>query len=287
VANDKRKVCMSGVVVEQLTASIGAEVKDLGLKEVLADPALQADIRSALSQHLVLAFRDQFLDDETHIAAAGIFGDPLIPVFKQVAGITQPIDEISDSATKMPDRDGWHTDAPFMPQPPGVALLRALKVPATGGDTLWANMYAAYDALSPTMQEMLKDVRVKYPPQAGLVEYAARHLGEEMANRIRDAVGNGAEHPLVRTHPETARRALYFARGFAGSVAGLNDNETLALWPFLEGIAVSPNIQCRWRWHEGDVVIWDERATQHFGTADHRGQERLMRRVMVTGETPV
>jgi taurine dioxygenase len=148
-------------------------------------------------------------------------------------------------------------------------------------------MYAAYDALSPTMQEMVKDLRVKYPPQAGLVEYAARHLGEEMANRIRDAVGDGGEHPLVRTHPWTGRRALYFARGFAGSVAGLNDDETRALWPFLEGIAANPNIQCRWRWHDGDVVIWDERATQHFGAADHRGQERLMRRVMVTGETPV
>jgi taurine dioxygenase len=277
---------MGTLVVEQLTASIGAEVTGLGLEDVLGDPAAQAEIRAALWQHQVLAFREQFLDDEAHVALAACFGEPFVHPIGLALGRTEPFEEIADDAAKLPDRDGWHTDAPFVDQPPSAAILRAVKVPPSGGDTLWANMYDAYDAISPAMQGMLGGVRVQYPPQEGLIEYVRRHAGDELADRVRELAGDGADHPLVRTHPETGRRALYFARGFAGSMVGLHDDEAAALWSFLEPLPANPNIQCRWHWHEGDVVIWDEAATQHFGAADHRGQERVMRRVLVTGGTP-
>jgi taurine dioxygenase len=133
---------------------------------------------------------------------------------------------------------------------------------------------------------MLDGVRVQYPPQQGLIDYVERHAGKEVADRVRELAGDGGEHPIVRTHPETGRRALYFAHSFAGSIVGLNENENGAFWSFLQQLPTNPNIQCRWHWHDGDVVMWDERATQHFGAADHRGQERIMRRVMVTGDTP-
>ena len=201
-------------------------------------------------------------------------------------GRTEPMEDIADDATKLPDRDGWHTDAPFLPQPPGAAILRALKVPAAGGDTLWANMQAAYDALSSTMQGILGELRAKYPPQEGLFDYVKLHLGEEMAEQVRELAGDGGEHPLVRTHPDTGRRTLYFARDFAGPIVELTNSESDALWAFLAALPSNPSLQCRWHWREGDVVMWDERATQHFGAADHRGSERAMRRVLVTGEIP-
>ena len=252
----------------------------------VGDPALQSAICAALYEYQVLAFRNQFLDDETHVAVASFFGAPQIHPIAQVVGVTSPVGEIADSATKLPDREGWHTDAPFMPQPPRVAVLRAVHVPPWGGDTLWASMYAAYDALSPIMQTVLDGLRVKYPPQQGLFDYVQAHLGDEVAAKVRELVGDGAEHPLVCTHPKTGRRALYFARGFADSIVGMHADEGVILWPYLESLATRPGIQCRWRWHDGDVVMWDERATQHSGAADHSGQDRVLRRVLVSGDTP-
>ena len=277
---------MAALVVEKLTAAIGAEVKDLRLADAIDDPALQAAVCSALHEHQVLTFRDQFLDDETHVAVASFFGAPQIHPIAQVLGITTPVEEIADSATKLPDREGWHTDAPFMPQPPSVAILRAVHVPPWGGDTLWASMYQAYNDLSTTMRGIVDVLRVRYPPQQGLFDYVKEHLGEEVAAQVRELVGDGAEHPLVCTHPRTGRRALYFARGFADSIVGMNADESAIFLPYLESLAMKPSIQCRWRWHDGDVVMWDERATQHSGAADHRGHDRLLRRVLVTGDTP-
>jgi taurine dioxygenase len=277
---------MWSVEIEKLTASIGAEVTGLRLAEAVGDEAVGATLRAALDEHLVLGFREQFLEDDTHIAVASFFGTPLIHPIAKTIGITSPVEEITDSATKLPDRDGWHTDAPFMVRPPAIAVLRSVVAPEVGGDTLWANMYAAYDALSPTMQKLLGELTVAYPPQQGLFDYVQEHLGDEIATQVRELVGSGGAHPLVRTHPTTGRKALYFASGFADSVVGLHEDESKMFWPFLDGLAATPNIQCRWRWHDGDVVMWDERATQHYGAADHRGQERQLRRVLVEGDIP-
>lgn len=274
------------IITEQLTTPIGAEIKGIALEDVIGDPALQDEVRAALWQHLVVGFRGQAIDDETHMAVARIFGEPQTHVIGQAMGVTYQVEEISDSSTKLPDRDGWHTDAPFLREPPGVAVLRGVMIPPSGGDTLWANMYAAYESMSATMQGFLQDLRVSYPPQQGLMDYVERHLGADVASRVRELLGDGSEHPLVRTHPETGRKALYFARDFAGSIVGLNDDESGAIWSLLQTRLANPSIQCRWRWQQGDVVIWDERATQHFGAADHRGQDRTLRRVLVAGDVP-
>ena len=277
---------MSTLELHDLTAVIGAEVVGIALTDVVDDASLATAVRAALSDKLVLTFRDQHLDDETHKAVASIFGTPLVHPIMQALGGTEPMEEISDSPEKLPDRDGWHTDAPFLVQPPAVAVLRALKVPATGGDTLWANMEDAFDALSPAMQSILAELRVCYPPQEGLFSYVEEHLGADVAERTREITGAGGEHPIVRTHPDTGRRAVYYAEGFAGPIVGLHPDENAALRAFLTALPKNPNRQCRWRWHEGDVVMWDERSTQHFGAADHRGGSRTIKRVMVTGEVP-
>ena len=277
---------MSTLELRDLTAAIGAEAVNINLADVVTDAGLAAAVRAALSDKLVLAFRDQHLDDETHKAVAGVFGTPLVHVIMKALGGTEPIEEISDTPERLPDRDGWHTDAPFLAQPPGVAILRAVKVPAAGGDTLWSNMEDAFGALSPTMQVFLSELRVCYPPQEGLFSYVEEHLGVDVAERTREITGTGGEHPIVRTHPDTGRRAIYYAEGFAGPILGLNPDENAALRKFLTALPNNPNRQCRWRWNEGDVVMWDERSTQHFGAADHRGGSRTMKRVLVTGEVP-
>ena len=277
---------MTTLELHDLTAVIGAEVVGLDLADIVDDTSLAAAVRAALSDKLVLAFRDQHLDDEAHKAVASVFGAPMVHPIMQALGGTEPMEEISDSAEKLPDRDGWHTDAPFLVQPPGVTVLRAVKVPAAGGDTLWANMEDAFDALSPTMQSILATLRVRYPPQEGLFTYVEEHLGVDVAERTREITGAGGEHPVVRTHPDTGRRAVYYAEGFAGPIVGLHQDENAALRAFLTTLPNNPNRQCRWRWHEGDVVMWDERSTQHFGAADHRGGSRTIKRVMVTGEVP-
>jgi taurine dioxygenase len=277
---------MGTLTIDKLTATIGAEVRDLRLVDALDDPAAQAAVRDALYEHQVLTFRGQFLDDDTHVAVASFFGEPQVHPIARTLGITSPVEQIVDSATKLPDREGWHTDAPFLACPPSVAVLRAITVPPTGGDTLWASMTAAYEALSPAMRRIVDGLQVAYPPQQGLFDYVQEHLGADIAAQVRELVGNGAVHPLVCTHARTGRRTLYFARGFAGSIVDMHADESALLFPYLDALAARPGIQCRWRWQEGDVVMWDERATQHSGAADHRGADRELRRVLVSGDAP-
>ena len=277
---------MSTLALRALTAAIGAEIVGLHLADVPADAELASELRAALAEHLVLTFRAQHLDDEIHKAVAAVFGEPMVHPIMRALGGDEPMEEISDSVEKLPDRDGWHTDAPFLERPPGVAVLRAVTVPDAGGDTLWANMELAYDALSPLMRRLLDGLRVHYPPQEGLFTYVAEHLGEDVAEKTREITGAGGLHPVIRTHPVTGRRAVYYAEGFAGAFDGLHADEGAALRSLLVQLPADPNRQCRWHWQAGDVVIWDERSTQHFGAADHRGLARTIKRVMVQGEVP-
>jgi taurine dioxygenase len=270
---------MSSIVIDRLTASLGAEMVGVNLKDAVNDQTLQEEIRNALAEYSVLTFRAQFLDDETQIAVAEFFGDTMLHPIVAALGSDNPVEPIEDSPTSLPDREGWHTDAPFLSRPPSVAVLRAVTVPPTGGDTLWVSTAAAYDLLSESMQQFFSGLHVSYPPAQGLFDYVSEHMDEQVASRVSELVGAGAEHPLVVTHPLTARRCLYFARGFAERIIELTDEESSMLWPFLDRLVSNVGIQCRWRWHEGDVVIWDEIATQHSGAADHRGETRVMRRV--------
>jgi len=277
---------VTAVEFRKLTSSIGAVAINAKFTEVIGDPEAEASVRAGLWEHLMIAFPAQHLDDDSHEAVARIFGEPFVHPIGQAFGRTSPIEEIVDSADRLPDRDGWHTDAPFVDEPPSVAVLRALEVPDHGGDTLWANMYEAYDGLSDRMRSMFDGATVRYPPQQGLIDYVEEHLGKELADTVRELAGEGGTHPLVRTHPETGRKAIYYAEGFATEIVGLTKSENAAVRPFLCALPTNPSIQTRWNWSAGDVVIWDERATQHFGSADHSGSARTLRRIMVAGEVP-
>jgi taurine dioxygenase len=270
---------------EPLTAAIGAEVHDLDLRDPIT-PELADQLRAALDEHLIIGFRDQSIDDEQQLALAHVWGTPEIHPIRRAMGSDEVLSDITDNPTDTPDRDGWHTDVTYMARPPLAAVLRAVDIPPAGGDTLWANMIQAYDNLSNRMQAYIAGLSTRYPADTGFTDYVREHMGDEVADKATALVGDGATHPIVRTHGGTGRKILFFDKAYAREIVGIPkaENEMLRAW--LSTRAEDPSIQCRWSWRAGDVVVWDETATQHFGAADHAGYARTIRRLTIEGPVP-
>jgi taurine dioxygenase len=271
--------------IRPVTAAIGAEILDINLAAPLSEQT-QAELRSALWEHLVLFFRDQHLDDEHHLALARCFGEPEIHPIRGALGDPSLLSDIVDTPDSEPDRDGWHTDVTYMERPPAAAVLRCEVTPEYGGDTTWANMNLAYDKLSLGMQRYLSGLRGFHTTDARFVDYIRRHLPEEACAKVMAAVGSGSSHPLVRTHPETGRKALFVDRSFMNRIETLSKDESAFLHEFLASRVNDVSIQCRFQWTKGAVAVWDERVTQHTGVADHRGSHRVLRRCTIIGERP-
>jgi taurine dioxygenase len=267
------------------TAALGAEVHDLDLNAPLTEEN-RAELRSALWHHLVLFFRDQHIDDAGHEALARCFGEPEVHPIRGALGDPSVLHDIVDTPESVPDRDGWHTDVTYMECPPSAAVLRCVQTPEFGGDTLWANMYLAYEKLSQGMQHYLADLRGFHATDASFLDYIKRHLPEDACAKVMKAVGTGASHPIVRTHPETGGKALFVDRSFMGRIEGLDKEESAFVHEFLATRTNDISIQCRFHWTKGAVAVWDERATQHSGAADHRGSARVLRRCTIAGERP-
>lgn len=272
------------IEVTPVTTAIGARVGGADLGRV--DEQQFAEIQDALMEHLVLFFRDQDLTDEQHLAFAARFGTPSIyPIAKLLGATEAGVSVIEDTPESPPDADGWHTDVSWLPEPPKVAVLRAEVIPDAGGDTMWASLSSAYERLSPVMQEVCAGLTVHHDQGPDFHAAIARHLGTEMADRVaREYLG--ADHPLVRTHPVTGRRALFVSGMFMRSVVGMLPDESDALLGFLRTRIDDPNGQCRWRWRPHDVAVWDERITNHRALSDHFPQYRRMKRITVDGDRP-
>jgi len=275
----------SGLDCRPLTAVIGAEVRGLDLREVDSEPT-HAALRAALGRYQVLFFRGQHLDDAAQLALAQLLGRPMVHPFERAMGRSSPLHGIVDKPEDVPNRDGWHTDDSYLECPPAFAILRCEVAPPAGGDTAWANMEAAYESLSSSLQRFMGGLEGFHATAGGLLDYVRTHLPPERLSAVIEEVGAGAWHPIVRTHPETGRRALYFEPNFMRAVRGLSDAEAGFVRGLLMRRVEDVSLQCRFRWSEGDVVIWDERTTQHVGSADHRGQLRVLRRCTVEGERP-
>ena len=181
----------------------------------------------------------------------------------------------------------WHTDVSWLPEPPKVALITVLEVPAYGGDTMWASTTAAYRALSPAMRGMLDGLEAVHSCWTSFVEIAERKSGiEGLAERLREAYPE-VNHPLVRTHPVSGLRSLYMTdRGVMHRVVGMSKDESDWLLDFLDRHVDQPRFHLRWRWRPGELAIWDERTTLHRGVSDHHPQRRVIRRCTVDGEVP-
>lgn len=266
--------------IEPLTATIGAEISGVDLASALPDDVITA-IRAALLDWKVIFFRDQSdLDRDRHIAFGRRFGElevhPLTPADQK-----EPEIFVLPSEGKMRAPDVWHSDVTWRPEPSLGSILRIVESPPLGGDTLWADMGAAYDLLD-------EPTRERIDPLVGLHDYTrvfGRHLSAERQEKMREKHPT-VEHPVVRTHPETGRRTIYVNAAFTCGIKDMDAADARPLLRTLEHTAAIPDVQCRFRWSPGSVAFWDNRATQHCVSNDFLPHRRVMERVTVVGDHP-
>ncbi len=249
--------------VTRISGSLGAEIRGLSLKEV--GPAEAERIQALLMEHLVLFFPDQHLAPEAHIAFGRHFGK--LEGHPNVVGSSELAEMFELRASKGAIADEWHSDLTCQAQPSLLAILNMVKCPSVGGDTLWANMYKAYDELSPPLQELCEGLTA---------------LHDAQPHGKPDAM---AVHPVVRVHPVTGRKSLFVNEHFTRRIVELSHSESKMLLEYLTRWASNPRFTVRYRWSQGTIAMWDNRCTQHF-VMDDFDEERIIQRVTVMGDEP-
>ncbi|MDW3221174.1 MAG: TauD/TfdA family dioxygenase [Acidimicrobiales bacterium] len=277
---------MRDLRLRPISGALGAEVTGIDLGDLDADAV--AAIRDAFVDHHVLVFRDQDLTPEDQVAFGRHFGEldthPFVEMNEQHG-------EILDVVTEPDDRSnfggGWHTDLTFLDEPDLGSILYAVEVPETGGDTLFANQHLAYDALSETMRAILDDLEAVHSAAPQYGEGGLSTYSKSMETKDSELSYKTVVHPVVRTHPESGRKALYVNGAFTTGIVGMHGAESRHLLEFLLKHAVRERFTCRVRWEPGTLVMWDNRSVQHYALHDYAGQRRHMRRVTVKGDRPV
>jgi len=270
----------SPIKVRPLALALGAEISNVDLGAPISDATFDA-IHAALMQYQVVFFRDQRLSVEQQIALAARFGPPTysrkLPKFEgqDYASLLQS----DGSNVNVGGR--WHTDATDFIAPPMGSILYAERSPSVGGDTLFASMYAAYEALSPGMRAYLDRLTARHDNSLTIRRFAG--TGKITADGL--VVTPPVEHPVVRVHPVTGRRALYVNSSYTQSIVGVPDVESRHILDMLFEHVQLPEFQMRFQWQPGSMAIWDNRCTQHYAPNDYR-EPRRMRRVQIDGDVP-
>jgi len=271
--------------IRPLSGAIGAEIGGIDLASPLDDEAVAA-IRRAWLDHLVIFFRGQDLPPERLLAVARRFGRPIeYPFVAGIDGFPEVTPVVKLEHERVNFGGIWHSDTTYLDEPPIGTLLIAREVPEAGGDTLFANMYLAYESLSPGMRRLLD-------PLVAVNSSRKADASKTREDRMRDgakAASNrdyAAEHPVVRTHPETGRKALYVNVGHTVRFKGMSDEESAPLLDFLFAHQTRPEFTCRFRWEVGSLVLWDNRCAQHNPINDYHGRRRIMHRVTLEGDKP-
>ncbi len=251
--------------VRKLAGSLGAEVRGISLENAGPDDAKA--ILELLAEHLVLFFPEQKLDPDSHIAFGKLFGE--LEAHPNLAlGAERPeFFELRAEGGAGAIADEWHSDLTCQPEPSVYAILHMVTCPPFGGDTMWANMYKAYEELSPPMKSFIEGLTALHDAHA--------HGKPE----------NMAVHPVVRVHPVTGRKSLFVNEHFTRRIVELGHEESEALLGFLTRWATRPGVTVRYRWTEGTIAMWDNRCTQHCVLNDFEG-ERVIQRVTVMGDVP-
>lgn len=274
------------LTITPIKDTIGAIIGGVDLNH-LNDETL-TKIKDALLKHQVIFFRNQDLQTASQVNLAKSFGSLHIhPVFPTVPNVPEVI-VLDSHETDLRDNELWHTDVTFSKTPPLGCVLRAVKIPPSGGDTLWASGTAAFDALPSDIQNKIKgltalhDIRLSFPQErfGGVSEEEQARL-EEIYRKNPPVM-----HPVVRTHPDTGKPILFVSEGFTAKINELPEDEGKELLDFLTQHAVKEEFHLRWAWQEGDVAIWDNRATQHKALFDYGDAHRIMHRATVNGDEP-
>jgi alpha-ketoglutarate-dependent taurine dioxygenase len=284
---------LKSIRAEPLTCAIGAEVSNVHLGEAASSPAIVAEIRSLLLTHRVLFFRDQDITRAEHVAFARHFGEledhPIAGSDPDNPGLVR----IYKSPDVPNDRyeNAWHADATWREKPPFGCVLRCVECPPTGGDTMWANMVLAYEKLPEPVKQQIAELRARHSIEATFG--AALPPEQRLALKAQFP---DAEHPVVRTHPETGEKVL-FVNAFTTHFTNFHTPQNVRygqdytaggaqLLQYLVSQAQIPEYQVRWRWRKNSVAMWDNRATQHYAVMDYPPCHRLMERAGIIGDRP-
>jgi len=279
--------------IDPLTCSIGAELVGVNLADAVRDDGLFAEIRAALLEHRVLFLRDQAFTRAEHVAFARRFGEledhPVAGSDPEYPGLVR----IYKSPDQPNERyeNAWHTDATWRAAPPFGCVLRCVECPSVGGDTMWANMALAYENLPDVVKQQIAGLRARHSIEASFG--AAMPIEQRLALK---ALYPDAEHPVVRTHPETGEQVL-FVNAFTTHFTNYHTPERVRfgqdanpgagdLLRYLISQAYIPEYQVRWRWKPNSVAIWDNRSTQHYAVMDYPPCTRKMERTAIVGDVP-
>lgn len=269
--------------VRRIAGALGAEIHGVDLSRPLNAEAAAA-MRAALLEHLVIFFRGQKLTPRQQLAFARAFGEPV--EYPQLKGLPEcplitPVVKLENERANF--GGVWHSDTAYLARPPMGSMLYAVEIPPFGGDTLFANQYLAYETLSEGLKRTLGGlIGINTSTKAAASktrEDRMRAAGEE----LKVLVG---EHPVVRTHPETGRHALYVNIGHTERFKGWTEDESRPLLEYLFAHQVRPELTCRFRWEAGSLAFWDNRCAQHNPVNDYHGYRRVMHRVTLAGDVP-
>ncbi len=249
--------------VTRLAGALGAEIHGIDLRSVSDDDI--AVVRELLREHLVLFFPGQNLTQDEHVGFGRHFGELEGHPNLRNSNTAPEIFELIASEGGIADE--WHSDLTFMPNPSVMSILHMVKCPSAGGDTMWSSMYAAYEALSPPIQELCDGL-------------SALHDAHPHDRSEKTAI-----HPVVRVHPETGRKSLFVNEHFTRRIVEMSSEESDTLLPFLTNWVQKPQFTVRYHWSAGTIGMWDNRCTQHYVLNDFN-EERVIQRVTVMGDTP-
>ncbi len=270
----------AGFSVEPQSPTIGAFIRGLDLRESQSE-AVISGISKALTQWKVLFFRDQFLTEAQHIQFADRFGEleihPLTPSEQENPEILRITHDRDSRGTE----NFWHSDVTWRPEPSLGSILRAVEVPETGGDTLWADMETAYMELPDTVKERVDSLQAEH----NFLRAFGPSIPEEKHDRIREK-HPVQYHPVIRTHPDSGRKSIYVNIAFTDRIMGVEKEESDYLLDALQSTAGRPEYQVRLKWQPGTIAFWDNRSSQHYAVSDYWPQRRVMERVTVCGSKP-
>jgi len=274
------------ITVSRLTPALGAVIDGVSLADELPQSTIDR-LSELLVEHHILFFRRQRLTPQQQVSFARRFGElhvhPIYPVLTELPEIMV----IDTHSNFLPDNDNWHTDVTFTQTPPMAGILAAKQLPSVGGDTLWSSNLAAYQGLSEPMKRLLDGLTAEH---SVVKSFPPGRWGADPAfkERYDRAVAKHppVNHPVVRTHPVSGRKALFVNEGFTMRINELSVRESETLLSFLFAHAGRPEFIIRWQWQPDDLAFWDNRITQHYAVADYLPERRIMHRATVNGDRP-